>query len=223
MRILLVEDDERIRSFVKRGLEAEGYRVQIARNGAEGFELGMSDFNVIILDLLLPDQNGFDVCRQLRESEIQTPILMLTAKDGVRDKVEGFRTGADDYLTKPFAFDELLARLKALSRRGPFQELQAELKVGDLRMNRDTREVRRGAKHLRLTSKEYALLEYMMSNPNRPLSRSLIIEQVWGYNHDTLTNIVDVYIRYLRNKVDRGYRKKVIHTVRDIGYKLSSD
>ena len=125
MRILLVEDDERIRSFVKRGLEAEGYGVQIARNGAEGLDLGMGDFNIIILDLLLPDQSGLDVCRLLREAEIRTPILMLTAKDAVQDKVEGFRKGADDYLTKPFAFDELLARIKALLRRGPLQEMQA--------------------------------------------------------------------------------------------------
>jgi len=223
MRILLIEDDERIRSFVKRGLEAEGYNVQIARNGSEGLDLGMSEFNIIILDLLLPDQSGLDVCRQLRESEIRTPILMLTAKDAVQDKVEGFRTGADDYLTKPFAFDELLARIKALLRRGPLLEMQAELKVADLTMNRDTREVRRGTRQIQLTSKEYALLEYLMSHPNRPLSRPLIIEQVWGYNHDTLTNVVDVYIRYLRNKVDRGFRKKLIQTVRDIGYKLVTD
>ena len=207
--------------FIQRGLEAEGYQIDTARDGEEGFQLGQGAYGLIILDLLLPVKSGIEVCQLLRQSGIATPILMLTARDALQDKVEGLQTGADDYLTKPFAFEELLARIQALLRRGPYQETAATLSVADLTMNRETREVRRGTAVLTLTAKEYALLEYLMTRPNRPLSRTMILEQVWGQHHDTLTNVVDVYIRYLRNKVDKGFSHKLIHTVRDIGYKIS--
>lgn len=221
MRILLVEDDERIMTFVKRGLEAEGYQIDTARDGEEALECGQDSYGLIILDLLLPGKSGIEVCRILRRNEISTPILMLTARDALQDKVEGLQTDADDYLTKPFAFEELLARIQALLRRGPYQETATTLTIADLTINRETRDVRRGDTILTLTAKEYALLEYLMTRPNRPLSRTLILEQVWGQHHDTLTNVVDVYIRYLRNKVDKGFSHKLIHTVRDIGYKIS--
>ena len=221
MRILLIEDEEQIRRFIKRGLEAEGFQVDVAHNGEEGLALGREHYSLILLDLLLPLKTGIEVCQTLRGDKISTPILMLTAKDEIQDKVEGLRTGADDYLTKPFAFEELLARIKALLRRAPYQETTPELRIADLSMNRETREVRRGTKLLSLTSKEFALLEYLMSYPNRPLSRTMILEQVWGQHYDPLTNVVDVYIRYLRIKVDKDFSHKLIQTVRDIGYKIS--
>ncbi len=221
MRVLLVEDDERIVSFIKRGLEAEGYGVDVARDGEEGLDMGRGNYDVIILDLLLPKKIGTEVCQELRSAKIKTPLLMLTAKDALQDKVQGLQVGADDYLTKPFAFEELIARIQALLRRGPSCEVAPELTVADLTLNQETREVRRGKKVLSLTAKEYALLGYLMSRPNKPLSRTMILEQVWGYHNDTLTNVVDVYIRYLRKKVDSGASKKLIQTERDVGYKIS--
>lgn len=221
MRILVVEDDERISSFVKRGLEAEGYLVDIAQDGQEGIQRGMDPYDMIILDLLLPGKNGHDVCQALRREQIQTPILILTAKEALQDKLRGFDYGADDYLTKPFAFEELLARIKALLRRKPYKESAAELKVADLTLDRESREVRRGTKVISLTRKEFDLLEFLMSNPNKALSRVSLLEHVWGYHYDTLTNVVDVYIGYLRKKVDGGSKKKLIQTVRDFGYKIS--
>jgi DNA-binding response OmpR family regulator len=222
MEILLVEDDERIVSFVKRGLEAERYQVDVARSGQEAVEMARAiRYRLIILDLVLPLKSGSEVCLILREERIETPILMLTAKDTLEEKVQGLRIGADDYLTKPFAFEELLARLKALLRRGPYREERPELNVADLILNRETHEVRRGGKLIALTAKEFALLEYLMSNPNKVMSRTTLLEKVWGYHYDTLTNVVDVYIRYLRKKVDETYPKRLIQTVRDIGYKIS--
>ena len=221
MNLLLVDDDQRIVSFVKRGLEAEGYHVDVALNGEEGLEYGRNPYTMIILDLLLPGMNGTEVCRILRKDKIQTPILMLTARDGLKDKVEGLQTGADDYLTKPFAFEELLARVKALARRGAYQDVPATIHIQDLYLNKDTREVTRAGQPIKLTAKEFSLLEYLMSHPSRPLSRTMILEQVWGYHHDTLTNVVDVYIRYLRNKVDKEFPQKLIQTVRDVGYRIS--
>lgn len=221
MNLLLVDDDQRIVSFVKRGLEAEGYHVDVALNGEEGLEYGRNPYTMIILDLLLPGMNGTEVCRSLRKDKIQTPILMLTARNGLQDKVEGLQTGADDYLTKPFAFEELLARIKALQRRGAYQDVPTTLRIQDLHLNKVTREVTRDGQPITLTAKEFGLLEYLMSHPSRPLSRTMILEQVWGYHHDTLTNVVDVYIRYLRKKVDKGFPQKLIQTVRDVGYKIS--
>jgi len=221
MRILLVEDDKRIVSFVKRGLEAEGFVVDVAGDGEQGLEMARESYHLIILDLLLPVRNGTEVCQMMRNEQIHTPILMLTARDTLKDKIQGLEAGADDYLTKPFAFEELLARSRALLRRGPYQEIPPKLEVGDLVLDRETREVRRGEKVISLTSKEYALLEYMMSRPNKPLSRTLILGHVWGLSYDPLTNVVDVYIGYLRKKMDTGFEKKLIETVRDLGYKIS--
>ena len=220
--ILVVEDDERISSFIRRGLEAEGYLVDVVQDGREGVEKGMAPYDLILLDLLLPDQSGHEVCQTLRREQIQTPILILTAKDGLEDKLSGFDHGADDYLTKPFAFEELLARIKALLRRKPlYEETTTLLQVANLTLNRDSREVRRGSKLIALTRKEFDLLEFLMSNADKALSRTSILEHVWGYHYDTMTNTVDVYIGYLRKKVDGGSKAKLIQTVRDFGYKIS--
>jgi DNA-binding response OmpR family regulator len=220
--ILVVEDDERISSFIRRGLEAEGYLVDVVQDGREAVQKGAAPYDLILLDLLLPDQSGHEVCQTLRREQVQTPILILTAKDGLEDKLSGFDHGADDYLTKPFAFEELLARIKALLRRKPlYEETTALLQVADLALNRDSREVRRGSKPISLTRKEFDLLEFLMSNADKALSRTSILEHVWGYHYDTMTNTIDVYIGYLRKKIDSGSKIKLIQTVRDFGYKIS--
>lgn len=223
MRILLVEDDERIFEFVRRGLLAEGYGIEVAQDGADGLAMATSGaFDIIILDLMLPGLDGREVCQRLRASHVHTPILMLTALDTLDDKVQGLRLGADDYLTKPFAFDELLARIEAVLRRGnSYQSDVAELCVADLTLNRDTREVHRGGRLIEVTPKEFALLEYLMSNPDKVVSRTRILENVWGYNVDPLTNVVEVYIRHLRNKVDAESATPLIQTVRGFGYKIA--
>ena len=221
MNILVIEDDERISSFIKRGLEAEGHVVDIAHDGLEGLEKALLPNDVIILDLMLPEKNGDEVCQDLRRQKIKTPILMLTAKDTLQDKIHGFDCGADDYLTKPFEFEELLVRLKALSRRQPLTITDAHLQVADLTLNRESQEVYRGETRLTLTRKEFLLLEYLMAHMNKAVSRTSILERVWGYHHDTLTNSVDVYIGFLRKKIDTGRERKLIQTVRDFGYKIS--
>ena len=221
MNILVIEDDERISRFVKLGLVAEGHVVDLARDGHEGFAKGMAPNDVIILDLLLPGKNGDEVCRALRRDGVQTPILMLTAKDTLQDKIHGFDCGADDYLTKPFEFEELLVRLNALFRRRPLSKVRVQLQVADLTLNRDSQEVHRGGTKLSLTRKEFLLLEYLMTHAGKAVSRSSILEKVWGYHHDTLTNSVDVYIGFLRKKVDAGRESKLIYTVRDYGYKIT--
>ncbi len=224
MTILIVEDDERISQFVKRGLEAEGYRVEVADTGKCGLQLAVGgEYDLILLDLMLPELSGQDVCQQLRQQGDNTPILMLTAMDALDDKVAGLRLGADDYLTKPFAFDELLARICALLRRNQersYSVYSCELSVAGVTLNRDTREVFREGRQIELTPKEFALLEYFMSSPGHVLSRSKILDRVWGYNADPLTNVVDVYIRNLRRKVDEGFSTQIIKTVRGFGYKL---
>ncbi|MEW5757243.1 MAG: response regulator transcription factor [Pseudomonadota bacterium] len=226
MKILIVEDDERISNFVKRGLEAEGYRTEVAGTGRLALQLAVrGEFDLLLLDLMLPDVSGQEVCRQLRQQGTTTPILMLTAMDALEDKVAGLRIGSDDYLTKPFAFDELIARVQALLRRSRgrgYKERASELTVGDLTLNRDTREVRRSGKLIELTPKEYVLLECFMEAPGRVLSRSQILDHVWGYNADPLTNVVEVYIRSLRKKVDAGLPDSLIKTVRGFGYKLEA-
>lgn len=223
MNILLVEDDERIVEFLRRGLYAEGYQVEVARTGAEALAFAANgNFQAIILDLRLPDLNGREVCERLRKLRIDTPVLMLTAMDATTDKVVGLRAGADDYMTKPFAFEELLARIEALLRRGGGDLVfeSAELKIADLVMNRETHTVRRGVNRIDLTPKEFALLECLMRARGRVLSRTRILEQVWGYSSDPLTNVVDVYVRQLRRKIDEGQDQKLIHTVRGFGYKM---
>ncbi len=225
MRVLLVEDDERIVDFVQRGLKAEGYVVEVAHSGLESVALATEGkFEAIILDLGLPDLNGRQVCERLRSSGVDTPILMLTARDTVQDKVAGLRSGADDYLTKPFAFEELLARIEVLMRRRS-SETKAEVKelrIADLVLNREIHEVRRGGKLIDLTPKEFSLLECFMRMPGKVLSRTRILEQVWGYSADPLTNVVDVYIRQLRRKIDDDFDLKLLKTVRGFGYKLDA-
>lgn len=225
MRILLVEDDRRIADFVERGLKAESYAVEVARCGQDAIAIGTEgQFQAIILDLGLPDINGREVCERLRDKGIDTPILMLTARDTVQDKVTGLRSGADDYMTKPFAFEELLARIEVLMRRrsGEIKLDSKELQIADLVLNVATHEVKRGENVIDLTPKEFALLECFMRMPGKVLSRTRILEQVWGYSADPLTNVVDVYIRQLRRKIDDDYELKLLKTVRGYGYKMDA-
>ena len=221
MRVLLVEDDSRVASFIKKGLEAERYQVDVASAGETGIELGLTGaYALILLDIILPAKNGVEVCQALRDEGVGTPILMLTAKDTLEDKMKGFGAGADDYLTKPFAFEELLARIQALLRRPQELEIVSAIQVADLTLDKNTHQVRRAGKPIELTAKEFFLLEYLMRRPDRVLSRTLIQEQVWGYQHDPTSNVVDVYIRRLRGKIDHGFERQLIHTVRGAGYIL---
>jgi DNA-binding response OmpR family regulator len=220
--VLLIEDDPRIVHFVKRGLEAEGFQVEVAADGRAGIEKGRAGrYRAIVLDLLLPRVDGIAVCRELRAGEVKTPILMLTAKDALADKLDGFRAGADDYLTKPFAFEELLVRLEALMRRNTGGNAAARLIVGDLVLDRQSREATRAGRALPLTAREFDLLEFLMANAHRAVGRAEILEKVWGLRHDPGTNVADVYIGYLRRKIgDKGEGAR-IRTVRGFGYRLS--
>jgi len=220
MRVLLVEDEERIAAFVSKGLKEELFTVDVARNGAEGLDMGLAaDYELIILDIRLPLRDGLSVCRELRARGRKTPILMLTARDSIEDRVRGLNAGADDYLVKPFAFQELLARLRALARRPP--ELQeSTLRVENLTLNTHTHEAQRSGQSIPLSAREYRLLELLMRHPGQVLTRTQIAEQVWGYDFDANSNVVDVYIRYLRRKVDEPFEPKLIQTVRGAGYKL---
>jgi heavy metal response regulator len=223
MRILLVEDEEKVSRFIARGLEAERFAIDTASDGTSGLELAQSyAYDLIILDLMLPKLSGTEVLRQIRRRNQTVPVLVLTARDAVADKVENFETGADDYLTKPFAFAELLVRIKALLRRGPVSRASV-LRVADLELDRLSQQVRRAGRRVELTSKEYALLEYLMANAGRVLSRTMIIDHVWDQSFDGATNIVDVYVRHLRNKVDDPHEQKLIRTVRGAGYTISKE
>jgi heavy metal response regulator len=219
MRILVIEDEKKIASFIKRGLKEEGHMVDVAYDGEEGYRLsGENDYDLILLDIMLPKRDGISLCRQLRDDGVTTPVLMLTAKDSVQDKVTGLDSGADDYLTKPFAFEELLARSRALMRkRSP---ITTKLQIGDLVLDLISHRVTRAGKEIVLTMKEYALLEYLMRNAGSVVTRTMITEHVWDIDFDTSTNVIDVYINYLRNKIDSGQEKKLIHTVRGRGYLL---
>ncbi|MFC1750335.1 response regulator transcription factor [Pseudomonadota bacterium] len=225
MKILLVEDDRRIIEFVKRGLEAEGYNIDVAENGEDALKIAASPtYSLIILDRMLPDIEGAEICQRLRIDGNHVPVLMLTAMDAIEEKVKGLRMGADDYLTKPFAFEELLARIEALLRRNQsFEEKETELVLGDLRMNFETKEVFRGDQVISLTPKEFSLLAYLMSNTGKVVSRTKILENVWGYNTDPLTNVVEVCIRGLRRKVDEEFPEQLIQTVRGFGYKICAE
>lgn len=225
MAILIIEDDARIVEFVRRGLEAEGYLTDVAHSGTEGMAIATAPcYELILLDLMLPDISGMEICQQLRLQGITTPILMLTAMDTLEDKIEGLQIGADDYMTKPFAFGELIARIQALLRRSDgYKESITELVVGDLTLNRETHEVKRGASTIELTPKEYSLLEYFMTTPGKVMSRARILDNVWGHNTDPLTNVVEVYIRNLRRKIDDGHATPLIKTVRGFGYKLQAE
>ena len=220
MNILVVEDEQKVAGFIQRGLEEEGYKVELAFDGEAGIEKGLTGtFDLILMDIMLPKKDGIAVIRELREQNINTPVLCLTARDSVDDKVTGLDIGADDYLPKPFAFAELVARCRALIRRGT-SDRGAEIHFADLRLDPVTHKVWRAGKEIELTSKEYALMEYFMRNPNKVLTRTMIAENVWDYSFDSFTNIIDVYVNYLRNKIDRDYDKKLIHTVRGSGYVL---
>lgn len=222
MKILVVEDEHLIATSIKKGLEQEHYVVDLAFDGEEGLDLASSgDYDLVLLDLMLPKMDGLKVCRQLRKDEIHTPILILTAKSQLEDKVIGLDSGADDYLTKPFAFEELLARVRALARR-PQNTATAEiLKVGDLSLNISTYEVLRNGKNISLSSKEYSLLECLMRHPGQILSKDQLIQHVWSYESDILPNTVEVYIRNLRLKIDKNFSQKLIKTIRGFGYKIS--
>ena len=223
MRILEVEDERRIADFIRKGLTEQGHAVDIATDGEEALAwLDIAPYDLIILDIMLPNINGFDVCRAIRRKGVQTPILMLTARDAVDDRVRGLDSGADDYLTKPFAFAELLARIRALSRREPVVT-GTTLQVGDLTLDTLTRRVERACRTIHVTNKEYVLLEYLMRHPNQVLTRTMIAEHVWNYDFDNVTNVIDVHIRYLRRKIDDPFEFKLIQTVRGAGYRISAE
>ena len=218
-KLLLVEDDPRIASFIERGLTAEGHVVDVAGTGTDGLRMARGgDYALVILDRMLPDFDGVEVCRQLRREGVGSRVLMLTAKDALGDKVGGLRAGADEYLTKPFSFDEFVARIEALLRRSELTRHEPGLKVADLTLDPATRRVARGGRVIELTPKEYALLRDLMENAGTVLSRSQILNNNWGYGFDPGTKVVDVYIRYLRKKVDEGEVTPLIHTIRGAGY-----
>ena len=220
MRILVVEDEKKVASFIKRGLKEKGYAVDVAADGNAGlFQAKANPYDLIILDIMLPGKDGIYICRQLRKSNINVPVLMLTARDDVEDKVNGLDSGADDYLTKPFQFAEFLARVRALIRRKDVKKTTT-LKVSDLELDQITHKVNRAGKNIELTATEYALLEYMMLNANHVVTRTMISEHVWNDDFDSFSNIINVYLNYVRKKVDDGFEKKLIHSVRGTGYIL---
>jgi DNA-binding response OmpR family regulator len=220
MRILVVEDSRRLAGIIKRGLLEEGYAVDCAYDGEEAeYMAETTPYDLVVLDIMLPKKDGMAVCRDLRAKNVRTPILMLTAKDSVEDKVNGLDSGADDYLVKPFAFAELLARLRALLRREILPKVQ-KYEIGDLTLDPQSREVWRDGRRVDLTSKEFAILEYFMRRPNAVVTRTMLGENVWDYEFDGLSNIIDVYVRRLRKKIDRDGEPSLIQTVRGSGYRL---
>jgi DNA-binding response OmpR family regulator len=220
VRILLIEDETKVASFIQKGLEEEQYQVDVAHDGEEGLERALlSEHALIVLDLMLPKRDGMSILREVRERRIDIPVLILTAKGSLEDRVAGLNSGCDDYLSKPFAFAELLARSRALLRRKASGRGVA-LVAGDLVLDPVSHRVTRAGKNVELTSREYALLQYLMQHPNQVLTRTMIVEQVWGYDFDNFSNVVDVYVNYLRNKIDRNFEPKLLHTVRGIGYIL---
>ena len=223
MRILLVEDEKKVAQMIVRSLKAERFAVDVCHDGRAGLEMGEAyDYDLIIMDLMLPGMDGTEILEKIRRKNQKVPILILTARDGMADKVKNFEMGADDYLTKPFAFAELLVRIKALLRRGPVNR-SSVLRVADLEIDRLAQSVRRAGKKIELTAKEYGLLEYMATHPGRVFSRTMIIEHVWDQSFQGLTNIVDVYVRHLREKVDDPFSTKLLRTVRGVGYSLSNE
>ena len=222
MRILVVEDEKKVASFIKRGLEAANYSVEVEYDGEAGLNrLLKGDYDLVILDVMLPKLDGLSLMKQFRHRQVNTPVLLLTARVTVADRVMGLDLGADDYLTKPFAFEELLARVRVLLRRGA--AAPAVLAVADLRLDPVTREVTRGNQRIDLTAKEFALLEFLLRRQDQVLSRAIIAQHVWGVNYDTFTNVIDVYVNYLRKKIDSGFEPKLIHTVRGVGYVLKEE
>jgi len=223
MRILVIEDEKKVASFIKKGLEEEHYAVDTAHDGETGLYLSENnEYDLIVLDLMIPKIDGLEVLRRTRTNKNNVPILVLTAKDSVEDIVRGLDSGCDDYLTKPFEFVEFLARIRALLRREK-TEKEPVLKIRDLTLSLVTHKVTRQGKEIELTSKEYALLEYFMRNPDKILTRTMISEHVWDYYFDSLTNVVDVYVNYLRKKIDKGFEHKLIHTIRGVGYLMRKE
>jgi DNA-binding response OmpR family regulator len=224
MRILVVEDERKVASFIRQGLEEEGHAVEVSADGATALDLVLADpsYDLIVLDVMLPKRDGLDVLKTLRARGVAVPVLILTARDAVADKVAGLDLGADDYLTKPFAFEELLARVRALLRRGTDQR-SAVLRLGDLSLDPVTREARRGSRRIVLTAREYSLLDYFMRNVGRLLTRPMIAEHVWGLDFDAESNIIDVYLGYLRRKIDGPGEPRLLHTVRGSGYALKAE
>ena len=221
MRVLVVEDQKNVARFIAKGLREQAYAVDVAEDGAEGLAMTeIARYDVIILDLMLPKVDGFEVCRTLRERGVETPILMLTARDDKGSRIEGLDTGADDYLTKPFDFDELLARMRALLRRGAREYHAPQLRVADLELDTNTHGVRRSGREIPLTAKEFALIEYLMRNPGRVIGRAEIAENVWDESFDPFSNTIEVYIARLRKKIDDESATKLIHTRRGVGYVL---
>ena len=223
MRVLVVEDELRMASLIRRGLTQEGLAADVAESGEDALWMsGAHDYDAIVLDVMLPGIDGFETCKRLRKSGIWAPVLMLTARDSVEDRVAGLDTGADDYLVKPFAFAELLARLRALARRGEAERPNA-LAVGDLRLDPALREVRRGTREIRLSAKEFALLETFMRRPGEVLSRLYLLEHAWDFAYENRSNVVDVYMRHLRRKIDEPFERHSLETVRGAGYRLRPD
>jgi two-component system copper resistance phosphate regulon response regulator CusR len=221
VRLLLVEDDDRVASFVRRGLVQEGFSVDLSRDGSDAFHQVLHEsYDVMVLDILIPFMDGFEVLGQIRKRGCQVPVLVLSAKDGVEDRIRGLNEGADDYLVKPFSFDELTARIRALLRRRSDVE-QSVVRVGDLEMDLAARKVTRSGERINLTPKEFSLLEYLVRHHGTVVTRTMIAEHVWDQHFDSFTNVIDVYIRYLRSKIDDPFPTKLIHTVRGVGYVLS--
>lgn len=223
MRILLVEDEEKVARFITVGLKAERFAVDSARDGKTGLQMAtLNPYDLLIVDLMLPEMNGTELIRRVRRQNTDVPIVVLTARDALADKLTNFESGADDYLTKPFAFAELLVRIKALLRRGAVPRANV-IQIADLEIDRVAHQVRRGGQSIKLTAKEYGLLEYLATNAGRVLSRTMIVEHVWDQSFEGLTNIVDVYVRQLRAKIDEPFDKKLIHTVRSVGYVINEN
>lgn len=221
MRLLLIEDDTKIASFVKKGLEEAGFAVDHAADGEEGLDLALNEsYDVAVIDIMLPKLDGLTIIEEMRQHKINTPVIILSAKQTVDDRIKGLRTGGDDYLTKPFSFAELLARVQALIRRATNTTEPTRLNAGELSVELLTREIVRAGKKIELPPREYALLEYLMHNEGRVLSKTMILEHVWGYDFDPQTDVVDVLVCRLRSKIDRGFDEKIIHTIRGVGYAL---
>ena len=223
MRILVIEDEKKVANFIKKGLEEEHYAVDTAYDGEMGlYHAEINEYDLIVLDLMIPKMDGLEVLKRIRGNKNNVPILVLTARDSVEDIVKGLDSGCDDYLTKPFEFIEFLARIRALLRREKIEK-EPLLKIADLTLSLVTHKVTRRGKEIELTSKEYALLEYFMRNPDKVLTRTMISEHVWDYHFDSMTNVIDVYVNYLRKKIDKDFEPKLIHTIRGVGYILKRD